>query len=301
MYARYLFAILAFLFALGPSAAFAGLPFWCRAILPGHAFDTTPVVTGYYPNTSAVAYPGNPAAAPGSPGYNGSLVLVVGNNFGPAPGSVIMNISNYAGTPMKVPMTIALWSDTLIVGNIPPITGVLATNVAFEVINDCGKSNLPVCTPTPDAPCPANPWQVQFVPFMDMQQIPAANVSCSETSNNTGDSCMNGQPRFPSECTGLSSGAFPGTGIFYGIHNSGWGNGNHGTDSFAANLQNTWTVQSVNSFYWDAVYEGGNPNASLSYSGPPSPNWSATWSEGYCTALGYSGSVTITGPVGVPF
>jgi hypothetical protein len=69
MYARYLFAVLAFLFALGPSAAFAGPPFWCIAILNGHpVFDTTPIVTSYYPNTTAVAYPGTiplpPPAAP---------------------------------------------------------------------------------------------------------------------------------------------------------------------------------------------------------------------------------------------
>jgi hypothetical protein len=215
------------------------------------------------------------------------------------PGKVIMHILDPSmATDLHQLLDINFWDDTLIVGNIPMITGVTAQRVWFEVVNTCGTSIVP--PPMPDVPSYVSPWQVQFNPTMDMQQIPAANVSCYMTSNNSGDSCMSGQPQFPHECLGLSSGDFPGTGVFYGIHNSGWGSsGNNGFDSYTANLK-YWTVQSVNSFNASNVNGGNNTWANLLYSGSGN-RWNVQWSEDSCTALGYSGSVTITGPLGVPY
>jgi hypothetical protein len=289
MNSRPLLAIFAVLASLSPSTAFGSggirVESWCALQYIINRFNPPPpIVTSFFPTL--------PGAAQASPG---GLYFVQGKNFGgPVPGKVIMHIPD---SSMSLMLDINFWDDTLIVGNIPMITGVTAQTVWFEVINTCGTSNVP--PPMPDVTY-VSPWQVQFNPTMDMQQIPAAKVSCSMTSNHTGDSCMSGQPQFPHECLGLSSGDFPGTGVFYGIHNSGWGSGNNGIDSFTANLQNTWTVQSVNSFNASNVNGGNNTWANLSYSGSGN-SWSVQWSEDSCTALGYSGSVTITGPLGVPY
>lgn len=293
MYARRFFAILTILIGLGTSAAFAGPPPFCFKTINGHpVFSAPPSLTSYYPNTSAVAYPG-------------SLVLAVGQNFGPEPGTLIMHIQDFStGADRKTQLTIAYWSDTVIVANIPnTITGVVAQTVSFEIMNICNQSDLPACTPAPDAPCLPNPWQISFIPTMDMQVIPTADLSCSMTSNNSGDSCMSAQAQFPTECFGLTVAVIgynfsPGT--FFGIHYSGWGGGNHGTDNFTANVHHTWTVESLNSFSWYEANGSNHTSASLSYPGSGLV-WSVPWSEDSCTYLTYSGTATITGPIDVPF
>jgi hypothetical protein len=196
-----------------------------------------------------------------------------------------------------VPLTIINWTPILIVAKIPPQSGVEAQSVTFEVKNICGQSSASTCRP--DAPCAMEP-PIPFTPTMDIQQIPMASVSCSMTSNNSGDACMSGQPQFPSECWGLSSGAFPGL-VFDGIHNSGWGGGNSGTNTFVANLNNTWTVQSAGPLSWQEVNGSRHTWVGLGYDGNGSNSWWVDWTEDSCTALAYSGPVTIVGPLGVEF
>jgi len=286
-----LFAILAVLFAFAPSSAFAN-PIWCTLSINGHpVFDTTPSVTRFAP-------------ASVSPGSN---VVVSGQHFGPLPNKVILHIpDNSTGHDLKKLLTINSWDDTLITATIPtPITGVIAQpNVNVEIINICGHSSLITCPP--DSPsCTTATWQVNFIPDMDMQQVPEQNITCSMTSHNSGDVCMGENARFPIECPGLTTPGYPlllpGPGVFLGLHNSGWGGGNNGTDTYTVNnLHGTWSVQSVGSFDFQQQNGSNHTSASLNYPGTGS-TWSVKWSEDSCTSIGYAGIVTMTGPVGVSF
>jgi hypothetical protein len=286
MKSRPIFALFAVLASLAPCSALAACP-------PGTPY---PIEQSIFP--FSVVRP------------NGG-VIITGLNFGATPGELRIHVVDFRGNQLDYPLDHLQWGDTFAAGVIQNIQSVIAQNVTFELINACGSSSR-VAGP---------PLQAFFTPTMDATAIPVKDVSCIMTSNNTGDKCDDGIGRIPSECRIFVLGELSPYGLgpplsptnFWGNHHSGLGNGNSGTDNFSVNLRNTWTVQSVSSFDWEAVSEDGSWStentisqngskswANLSYSGS-GDKWSVGWSQDSCVFVGYTGVVTITGPMGVPY
>jgi hypothetical protein len=260
----------------------------------------------------------------------GSTIVIFGANFfGPVDGQILIHLKDYMGNPLVLPLAINFWSDSSVGGNIPPappagsfppggspspppggtllptIYGVQGQTATFEVVTWCGKST------TASGPL----LSAAFTPFMDIEPLPWIFITCSRTSNHSGDGCQGqGGDNWPSECEwpapGLApvgSGPEPASTIgFFGHHYSGWGGGNHGTDSFVANVFNDWSVEAITGYSVDPMNVDGSPDnssgmwANLSFAPSPQNSWTVQWRQDACSLLVYSGLVSITGPIGVP-
>lgn len=252
----------------------------------------------------------------------GGAVIIQGTNFfGPVQGQVLIHLTNYLGQPLVLPLQITAWGDTFAAGIIPPappagvppweslvpvIYGVESQTATFEIVTWCGQSS------TASGPL----LSAAFTPFMDIEPLPWFYISCSRTSNHNGDWCQNtGGHNWPSECewpavglAPLGTGPIPANTIgFLAGHNSGWGGGNSGTDTFVAHLINQWSVEAIAGFNYDPMHvDGSYDNSSgmwarLSFSPSPQNNWTVTWRQDACSLLTYSGFVSVMGPIGVPY
>jgi hypothetical protein len=258
----------------------------------------------------------------------GSTIAIFGANFfGPVPGQILIHLTDYMGNPLVLPLTQNFWSDGSVGGNIPPpppagsfplggasppvpttfpmIYGVESQTATFEVVTWCGKSSAE-----------SGPLlSAAFTPFMDIEPLQWFYITCSMTSHNSGDGCQNqGGQNWPSECEwpeGLSpvgTGTPPASTIgFFANHYSGWGGGNHGTDTFVAHLINHWSVDAVAGFTVNPMHVDGSYDnssgmwANLSFAPSPQNSWTVQWRQDACSLLVYSGLVSVTGPIGVPF
>ena len=151
---------------------------------------------------------------------------------------------------------------------------------------------------------------------MDLEPLQWFYISCSMTSHNSGDGCQGqGGNNWPSECEWPNPGLPPvGTGPapastigFFANHYSGWGGGNHGTDTFVANLINGWSVEAITGFTVDPMHADGSPDnssgmrAKLPSAPSPQNSWTVEWRQDACSLLVYNALVSVTGPIGVPY
>jgi hypothetical protein len=286
MNARRLVAVLALLVTLAPCSAFAGGGFgggpspWCVLQF-----------------ISRAPPPGAQTISPFSTIQPGGFVVVLGQNFGPAPGQLLITLTDFNGNLISTPLKIDSWSDTDVTGTIPLITGVEQQTAWFSVTNLCGVNS---------ATAEIDPLPATFYPNLVMETaVLSSEIPCSMTSRNSGDSCQNiGGMQIPSECLnagltfsfGTAPASFFVTG-FTGLHMSGWGNGNHGTDSFSLHLHSGWGLHAIDGFIGGGAYGGDYTNLV----GLTSQAWGVQWGEQSCDALQYSGQVTIIGPQGVPY
>jgi hypothetical protein len=254
----------------------------------------------------------------------GSTIVIFGANFFFVPGQILIHLTDYLGNPLVLPLTQNFWSDGSVGGNIPPpppagsfapgnplpppgtIFGVEVQTALFEVVTWCGQSG------TASGPLVS----ATFTPFMDIEPLPSNFITCSMTSNNSGDSCQGqGGQNWSAECGppffGWVLGPFYTVALpfnaFFANHYSGWGPGNHGTDTFVVvPLANQWSVEAIIGFTVDPMHVDGSPDnssgmwAKLSSASPPQNSWTVQWRQDACSLLAYSGLVSVTGPIGVP-
>jgi hypothetical protein len=257
----------------------------------------------------------------------GSNIVIFGANFfGPMDGQILIHLTDYLGNPQVMSLTINFWSDGYVGGIVPPappvgsfpiggasppaagfstLYGVMSQTVTFEVVTWCGRSSAASGPLVPAA----------FTPFMDIEPLSWIYVTCSMTSNNSGDGCQDtGGQNWPSECEWPAVGLPPlGTGSpasttgFVANHYSGWGSGNTGTDTFVAHLINQWSVEAVTSFTVDPMHVDGSYDnsagmwANLSFAPSAQNSWTVHWRQDACSLLVYSGLISVTGPIGVPY
>src|SRR5579859_4937342 len=162
MSARLSIMVFAVLMTLAPSRLFAGFAEFieCEAAPP-------PSVQTFW--VRSVSSPGG-------------AIIILGTNFNPIQGQILINLKTYQGQPLSLPLQITAWGDQFVAGLIPAaptyppylfgsgIWGVEAQTATFEVSTWCKRST------TISAP---------FTPAMDVQQLPAANISCSMTNHNS--------------------------------------------------------------------------------------------------------------------
>lgn len=252
----------------------------------------------------------------------GTIVITGANFFGPVQGQIFIHLIDFMHNPLTQSLQINFWTDSAVGGTINPpppqgtppgipppglaeLYGVLSQPATFQVVTWCGQSIW----------ASGSLSSVPFTPAMDIKPLPFTSVTCSMTSNNSGDSCLDGGGRWPAECAfpwggigalGTGTALIPSVG-FFAAHNSGWGGGNGGADVFTANLINQWSVEAITGFTVNPMHVDGSPDndpqmqASLTFAAGPQNNWAVHWHQHECSVLEYDGLVSVTGPIGTPF
>ena len=215
----------------------------------------------------------------------GGTLAVIGKNFGTKPGTVVATLKTWNGADLKKTLSVLEWKNTTIGVDWPAdITGVKQQNATIEVTT-AGNSK-------------SDPRTLTFFPADDFKILPAADVKvifCG-TDGNT-DSC-NGQ-QDPDDEGGFSPVA---SDSFDGWHFNTWGaiGDDTDTDKFQIALKNGWVMQS---FAWDVSVDPGEGWANKPTGFSQSANWSPSvkWLVTPNDTVAYVGTVTIVGPVGVPY
>jgi hypothetical protein len=214
----------------------------------------------------------------------GGVLAVIGKYFGTKPGSVTATLQTWNGGTITKNLKVIEWTNTMVGVEWPTdITGVRQQQ---------GNVVVKAGTMTSD------PRALAFFPTDDHKVLGPGDVkviSCGDDGN--ADKCNN---QIDPDDEGWF---FPAaTQALDGFHMNVWGaiGDDTGTDSYQIALKNDWVMQS---FFWDVDVDAGEGWAQKPSGFTQGANWApqVKWSVTPNDNLYYHGTVTIVGPLGVPF